>query len=104
MRVLLLEGIHPVAAEAFRRAGFEVDVRAGSLGEDELVDEIPGVSLLGIRSNTKITPRVLEAGKDLLAVGCFCILGISERTPDHPRFTGCMTRGFFLLPSKLVCL
>jgi D-3-phosphoglycerate dehydrogenase len=31
------------------------------------------VSLLGIRSNTTITPRVLEAGKDLLAVGCFCI-------------------------------
>jgi D-3-phosphoglycerate dehydrogenase / 2-oxoglutarate reductase len=73
VRVLLLEGIHPVAAEAFGRAGFEVDVRAGSLSEDELLDELPGVSLLGIRSNTKVTPRVLEAGKDLLAVGCFCI-------------------------------
>jgi len=73
VKVLLLEGIHPVAAEAFRRAGFEVDVRPRSLGEDELLDELPGVSLLGIRSNTKITPRVLEAGKDLLAVGCFCI-------------------------------
>jgi D-3-phosphoglycerate dehydrogenase len=31
------------------------------------------VSLLGIRSNTTVTPRVLEAAKDLLAVGCFCI-------------------------------
>ncbi len=73
MKVLLLESIHPVAAEAFRRAGFEVDVRSGSLSEDELLDELPGVSLLGIRSNTKVTPRVLEAGKDLLALGCFCI-------------------------------
>ncbi|HZZ45409.1 MAG TPA: phosphoglycerate dehydrogenase [Pseudonocardia sp.] len=73
MKVLLLENIHPVAAEAFRRAGVEVDVRSGSLSEDELVDELPGVSLLGIRSNTKITSRVLDAGKDLLAVGCFCI-------------------------------
>ncbi|GAA3247560.1 phosphoglycerate dehydrogenase [Pseudonocardia petroleophila] len=73
MKVLLLENIHPVAAEAFRAAGFEVDVRSGSLSEDELLDELPGVSLLGIRSNTKITSRVLEAGKDLLAVGCFCI-------------------------------
>jgi D-3-phosphoglycerate dehydrogenase len=73
VRVLLLENIHPVAAEAFRRAGFEVDARSGSLSEDELVDALPGVSLLGIRSNTKVTPRVLEAGKDLLAVGCFCI-------------------------------
>jgi D-3-phosphoglycerate dehydrogenase len=73
VKVLLLENIHPVAAEAFRRAGVEVDVRSGSLSEDELVDELPGVSLLGIRSNTKITSRVLDAGKDLLAVGCFCI-------------------------------
>jgi D-3-phosphoglycerate dehydrogenase len=73
VKVLLLENIHPVAAEAFRRAGFEVDVRSTSLSEDELVDELPGVSLLGIRSNTKVTPRALEAGKDLLAVGCFCI-------------------------------
>jgi D-3-phosphoglycerate dehydrogenase len=73
VKVLLLENIHPVAAEAFRRAGFEVDVRAGSLGEDELVDQLAGVAVLGIRSNTKVTARVLDAGKDLLAVGCFCI-------------------------------
>jgi len=73
VKVLLLENIHPVAAEAFRRAGFEVDARAGSLGEHELCDVLQGVSLLGIRSNTTVTPRVLEAAKDLLAVGCFCI-------------------------------
>jgi len=73
VKVLLLESIHPVAAEAFRRAGVEVETRPGSLGEDELVDALSGVTLLGIRSNTKITPRVLEAGKELLAVGCFCI-------------------------------
>ncbi len=73
VRVLLLENIHPVAAEVLRSEGFEVDTRAGSLSEGELVDALPGVSLLGIRSNTKVTPRVLDAGKDLLAVGCFCI-------------------------------
>ncbi|MDN5748202.1 MAG: phosphoglycerate dehydrogenase [Pseudonocardia sp.] len=73
MKVLLLESIHPVAAEALRRAGFDVETRTGSLSEDELVDQLPGVSLLGIRSNTRVGPRVLEAGKDLLAVGCFCI-------------------------------
>jgi D-3-phosphoglycerate dehydrogenase len=73
VKVLLLENIHPVAAEAFRRAGWEVDARPGSLGEDELVDALSGVALLGIRSNTTVTARVLEAGKDLLAVGCFCI-------------------------------
>ncbi|MEJ3653539.1 phosphoglycerate dehydrogenase [Actinomycetes bacterium KLBMP 9759] len=73
MKALLLENIHPVAADALRNAGFEVDVRANSLTEDELVEQLPGVSLLGIRSNTTITPRVLDAGKDLIAVGCFCI-------------------------------
>jgi D-3-phosphoglycerate dehydrogenase / 2-oxoglutarate reductase len=70
---MLLENIHPVAAAAFRRAGFEVDVRSSALSEDELVAELPGVSVLGIRSNTTVTPAVFDAGKDLQAVGCFCI-------------------------------
>ncbi len=73
MKAILLENIHPVAAAAFRRAGFEVDVRSRSLSEDELIAELPGVSVLGIRSNTTVTPAVLDAAKDLLAVGCFCI-------------------------------
>ena len=73
MKVLLLENIHPVATEAFRGAGFEVETRSGSLSEAELADALSGVSVLGIRSNTTVTPAVLDAGKDLLAVGCFCI-------------------------------
>ncbi|NMO89353.1 phosphoglycerate dehydrogenase [Actinomycetospora sp. TBRC 11914] len=73
MKVLLLENIHPTAADAFRRAGLEVEERPGSLAGDELTEALAGVSLLGIRSNTKITAEVLDAGKDLLAVGCFCI-------------------------------
>jgi D-3-phosphoglycerate dehydrogenase / 2-oxoglutarate reductase len=73
VKVLLLESIHPTAAEAFRRAGLEVEERPGSLSADELADALSGVSLLGIRSNTKITAEVLDAGKDLLAIGCFCI-------------------------------
>ncbi|MEJ2864436.1 phosphoglycerate dehydrogenase [Actinomycetospora flava] len=73
MKALLLENIHPAAAEAFRAEGLEVDVRSASMSGPELADALPGVSLLGIRSNTTITAEVLEAGKDLLAVGCFCI-------------------------------
>jgi D-3-phosphoglycerate dehydrogenase / 2-oxoglutarate reductase len=73
VKVLLLENIHSVAAEAFRAAGFEVDLRSGAMSGAELADALAGVSLLGIRSNTTITPEVLDAGKDLLAVGCFCI-------------------------------
>ncbi|BBG02213.1 MULTISPECIES: phosphoglycerate dehydrogenase [Pseudonocardia] len=73
MKALLLENIHPGAAEAFRRAGIEVETRAGSLSGDELLDAVSGVQLLGIRSNTTVTADVLDAAKDLLAVGCFCI-------------------------------
>ncbi|GLZ48033.1 D-3-phosphoglycerate dehydrogenase [Actinomycetospora sp. NBRC 106375] len=70
---MLLENIHPVAVEAFRAEGIEVDARSGSLSGAELAEALPGVSLLGIRSNTTVTAEVLDAGKDLLAVGCFCI-------------------------------
>ena len=73
MKVLLLENIHPVAVETLERHGHEVELRAGSLSEDELVAALDGVDLLGIRSNTTITPRVLDAAGDLLAIGCFCI-------------------------------
>ena len=73
MKVLLLENIHPVAVEILESRGFEVELRTGSLSEDELVTALPGVHLLGIRSNTHITERVLDAATDLLAVGCFCI-------------------------------
>ncbi|GAA1165491.1 phosphoglycerate dehydrogenase [Nocardioides aquiterrae] len=73
MKVLLLENIHPLAVEILEARGFEVELRTGSLSEDELVAELPGVHLLGIRSNTHLTKRVLDAAPDLLAVGCFCI-------------------------------
>ena len=71
--MLLTESIHPVAVENLEAAGYEVDLRTGSLSEDELVATLPGVHLLGIRSNTHVTERVLEAATDLRAIGCFCI-------------------------------
>ncbi|QCW51749.1 phosphoglycerate dehydrogenase [Nocardioides dongxiaopingii] len=73
MKALLLENIHPVAVETLERRGFEVELRSAAMSQDELVATLPGVHLLGIRSNTTITPRVLDAATDLVAVGCFCI-------------------------------
>ena len=73
MKALLLENIHPIAVEILEARGFEVELRAGSLSEDELLEALPGVSLLGIRSNTTITSAVLKGAPDLLAIGCFCI-------------------------------
>ena len=73
MKVLLLENIHARAAEAFRASGHEVALHAGSLTERELVGALQGVSLLGIRSNTRVTRTVLDAAPELVAIGCFCI-------------------------------
>jgi D-3-phosphoglycerate dehydrogenase len=73
VKVLLLENIHPVAVETLEARGHDVELRAGSLSEDELIATLPGVELLGIRSNTHLTARVLEAATELTAVGCFCI-------------------------------
>lgn len=71
--MLLLENIHPLAVENLERSGFKVELRSSSMSEDELVEALPGVTLLGIRSNTHITPRVLDHAPDLKAIGCFCI-------------------------------
>ena len=73
MKALLLENIHPVAVESLEARGYEVELRTGALSEDELVAALPGVTLLGIRSNTTLTARAMDAGDELKAVGCFCI-------------------------------
>jgi D-3-phosphoglycerate dehydrogenase len=72
-RAVLLENIHPDASARLAKAGFEVDTLPRALGEDELIEAIRGVHLLGIRSQTQVTERVLASAPDLLAVGAFCI-------------------------------
>jgi Phosphoglycerate dehydrogenase and related dehydrogenases len=73
LRALLLENLHPVAHELLAAQGIEVTSRSGAMDEDELVASLDGVHLLGIRSKTQVTERVLEAAPDLLAVGAYCI-------------------------------
>jgi D-3-phosphoglycerate dehydrogenase len=73
VRALLLENVHDDAAFALRDAGFEVERLDRALAEDELVERIRGVHVLGLRSNTNLTARALEAADELLAVGAFCI-------------------------------
>ncbi len=72
-RALLLEQIHPDAEEILRSSGFEVETVGRALDEDELVERLPGVALLGIRSKTHVTKRVLASAPNLLAIGAFCI-------------------------------
>ncbi len=73
IKILLLEGIHRGARDAFAEDGFDVELCAGALSEDELVRRIADVHVLGIRSKTHLTARVIDAGRRLLSLGCFCI-------------------------------
>ncbi len=73
IKILLLENIHPVATAAFKAEGFQVENVKGSLSESELAARLHDVHVLGIRSKTRITPKVIDAGNRLLAVGAFCI-------------------------------
>jgi D-3-phosphoglycerate dehydrogenase / 2-oxoglutarate reductase len=77
MRALLLENIHPDATTRLTKAGYEVETRAGALSEDELIEAVRRVNLLGIRSRTNVTERVLASAPDLVAVGAFCI-GVNQ--------------------------
>ncbi|MDQ6657147.1 MAG: phosphoglycerate dehydrogenase [Actinomycetota bacterium] len=73
VKALLLENVDPLAIELLTEAGIEVQTRSGALDEDELIAALPGVSLLGIRSKTEVTARVLAAAPDLQVIGAFCI-------------------------------
>jgi D-3-phosphoglycerate dehydrogenase / 2-oxoglutarate reductase len=73
MKTLLLENIHPIAISALEKKRMLVKAETKSLSEMELITALDGVSLLGIRSRTQISRRVLENCPDLLAIGAYCI-------------------------------
>jgi D-3-phosphoglycerate dehydrogenase len=73
VRALLLESVHPVAAEILSAAGFEVETVDHALDEADLIARLSDVTLLGIRSKTHVTRRVVEAAPNLVAIGAFCI-------------------------------
>src|ERR1700754_467524 len=78
INILFLENISDAAVRHFKDSGY-VSVRklGGALSEEQLINEIKDVHLLGIRSKTQITPKVLEAANKLQAIGCFCI-GVNQ--------------------------
>lgn len=73
IKVLLLENVHPVALKAFEEQGFNVELVKGAMDEEELCERIKDVSIIGIRSKTTITKKVLDNANRLMAIGAFCI-------------------------------
>ncbi|ASD62933.1 phosphoglycerate dehydrogenase [Bdellovibrio bacteriovorus] len=72
-RILLVENIHTVAKERLEEEGYKVDLIAHAPSEDELLKLLPNYDVLGIRSKTEITKKVLDSSKHLVTIGCFCI-------------------------------
>ena len=73
IKVVLLEGVHARAVQAFRDEGFEVESLAGSPDAAKLRKVLGDAHVVGIRSKTELTAEVLASAPRLLAVGCFCI-------------------------------
>lgn len=78
INILFLESISERAVQQFKQNGY-VNIRklSGALSEEELIKAVKDVHLIGIRSKTKITQKVLEAAPKLQAIGCFCI-GVNQ--------------------------
>ena len=87
IHVLLLENIHPKAEEILKQEGYTVEVHPAGLDEDELAEKISNVSILGIRSKTQVTRKVLQQANRLMAIGAFCI-GTNQVDLD-----ACLERG-----------
>jgi D-3-phosphoglycerate dehydrogenase len=78
IRVLFLENISDQAVKRFQQEGYtRVEKITKALTEEELIREIKDVHILGIRSKTQITAKVLAAAEKLQAIGCFCI-GVNQ--------------------------
>jgi len=84
---LLLENLHPNAQLNFENEGYQLEILSGSLDEAELSARIKNVSILGIRSKTKITAEVLRHANRLMAIGVFAI------GTDHIDLSACRRRG-----------
>lgn len=72
-KVLLLENIHSSAKDMFEHAGFQVQTEMGSLSESELLQKLPQYDVVGIRSKTNLTAKVLKHASQLQVIGCYCI-------------------------------
>ena len=85
--VLLLENVHPKAAQMLKQEGYRVEEVSSALDENELCERIRDVSILGIRSKTVISGKVLEHANRLMAIGAFCI------GTNHIDLSACQEKG-----------
>ena len=74
IKILLLEGVHSSAVEAFRWDGYtNIEQHPKSLPDAKLGAAIRDGYIVGIRSATQLTLETFADAQRLIGVGCFCI-------------------------------
>ncbi len=74
MKIVLLEGVHASAVEAFRADGYtSIATHDKALPEPDLIAAVKDAYLVGIRSATQLTRGVVDSASHLIGIGCFCI-------------------------------
>ncbi len=74
IKILLLEGINPSAIGELKKADYTlIETEDKALSENDLAERIKDVHILGIRSKTNITKKILDNAEKLIGIGCFCI-------------------------------
>jgi D-3-phosphoglycerate dehydrogenase / 2-oxoglutarate reductase len=74
IKILMLEGVHQTAVEAFRADGYtDIAYHPKSLPEPQLREAIRDAYFVGIRSATELTAEIIASAPRLICVGCFCI-------------------------------
>ncbi|GKZ39513.1 phosphoglycerate dehydrogenase ser3 [Aspergillus brasiliensis] len=73
IKVLLLENVNQTGRDILTKQGYQVEFLKSSLPEDQLIEKIRDVHVIGIRSKTKLSARVLKEARNLIVIGCFCI-------------------------------
>jgi D-3-phosphoglycerate dehydrogenase len=74
IKILLLEGVHPTAVDAFKKDGYHgIDFHPKSLPEPRLIEALRDAYFVGIRSATQLTAAVIDSADKLMGIGCFCI-------------------------------
>jgi len=74
IKIVLFEGIHPLAVELFKEHGYtNVERLTEARTGDALAETIKDAHVVGVRSRTQLREPVFQHAKKLMAVGCFCI-------------------------------
>ena len=88
IKILLLENISDTAVNALKGAGYRnIERLTKALEGKALIDALQGVRLLGIRSRSEITPEIVAATDQLIAIGCFSV-GTNQVDLDAARRKG----------------